>query len=93
MRRLEKPVKATSQSTYRVVGDPTEGAILVAAAKAGVAVDQDQRAYPRTDEIPFDSIRKRMVTCIEPDARDEDISPIYGEIRAKVCDCGQGRPG
>ena len=47
---------------YRMVGDPTEGALVVAAAKAGywrAALEQD---FPRVSEIPFDSERKRMTT-------------------------------
>ncbi len=52
----------TSQTDYRMVGDPTEGALAVAAAKAGLWLPAIQRAYPRVAEIPFDSIRKRMVT-------------------------------
>ena len=46
---------------YRIVGDPTEGALVVAAAKAGL--DQTVRvASPRVGEVPFDSERKRMAT-------------------------------
>ena len=47
---------------YRMVGDPTEGALVVAAAKAGywqAALEQD---FPRVSEIPFDAERKRMTT-------------------------------
>ncbi|MCX8025375.1 MAG: HAD-IC family P-type ATPase, partial [Thermanaerothrix sp.] len=50
------------EKAYRIVGDPTEGALLVAAAKAGALPEQLQMAYPREDEVPFDSVRKRMVT-------------------------------
>jgi Ca2+-transporting ATPase len=46
----------------RMVGDPTEGSILVAAAKAGAIPHVINSAYPRDGEIPFDSTRKRMVT-------------------------------
>jgi Ca2+-transporting ATPase len=46
----------------RLVGDPTEGALVVAAAKAGLARDALERAYPRTDELPFSSEAKRMTT-------------------------------
>ena len=48
---------------YRIVGDPTEGCILVAAAKAGRAAERPQPGLSRAQqEIPFDSTRKRMVT-------------------------------
>jgi Ca2+-transporting ATPase len=47
---------------YRIVGDPTEGALLVAAAKAGAYRVATESAYPRRGEVPFDSERKRMIT-------------------------------
>ena len=46
---------------HRIVGDPTEGALVVAAAKAGLGKEVVERC-PRLDEIPFDSDRKRMAT-------------------------------
>ena len=48
--------------TYRMVGDPTEGALVVAAAKAGLWREDLEARYPRINEIPFDSSRKRMST-------------------------------
>ncbi|MEW5826259.1 MAG: cation-translocating P-type ATPase [Candidatus Bipolaricaulota bacterium] len=47
---------------WRVVGDPTEGALVVAAAKGGVMRETAAAASPRVTEIPFDSDRKRMTT-------------------------------
>jgi P-type Ca2+ transporter type 2C len=64
--------------TYRIVGDPTEGALLVAATKAGAEHIQIDRAYPRENEVPFDSERKRMITIhnvSEPDPN--DLSPFH----------------
>ncbi len=43
-------------------GDPTEGALLVAAMKAGIDVAALKKSYPRVAELPFDSARKRMTT-------------------------------
>ncbi|HSJ83712.1 MAG TPA: cation-transporting P-type ATPase [Acidimicrobiia bacterium] len=45
---------------WSIVGDPTEGAILTAACKAGIDLDDISARYPRSSEIPFDSTRKRM---------------------------------
>jgi Ca2+-transporting ATPase len=45
-----------------IQGDPTEGALVVAAAKAGLAKDVLDAACPRVAEIPFDSATKRMTT-------------------------------
>jgi Ca2+-transporting ATPase len=47
---------------WRVIGDPTEGAMIVAAAKAGIKKDEINNAHPRLQEIPFDSQRKLMTT-------------------------------
>ena len=46
----------------RVLGDPTEAALQVVAAKAGIDVEQEARQWPRFREFPFDSRRKRMTT-------------------------------
>jgi Ca2+-transporting ATPase len=68
------------ESTYRMVGDPTEGALIVAAAKAGTLPSPLNQAYPRVEEIPFDSERKRMVTVhTVTDPRPEDLSPFYDD--------------
>ncbi len=49
---------------WEFTGDPTEGALLVAAAKAGLSPEELAPVYFRIDEIPFDSDRKCMsVVC------------------------------
>ncbi len=69
-----------SQHTYRIVGDPTEGSLLVAAAKAGVIHIETDEAYPRENEVPFDSERKRMITIHNVrDPKRHDPSPFYDE--------------
>ena len=47
---------------WHLSGDPTEGALIVAAAKAGLDPHRLQARAPRVDEIPFSSERKRMTT-------------------------------
>ena len=49
---------------YRVIGDPTEGALLIAAKKAGL-VDEILRTHDLLTELPFDAVRKRMTTIYE----------------------------
>jgi Ca2+-transporting ATPase len=43
-------------------GDPTEGALMVTATKAGMSQTELNERYPRVAELPFDSARKRMST-------------------------------
>ncbi len=50
---------------YAVMGDPTEGALLVAAQQAGVSRRGLEAVLPRVAELPFDSERKRMTTVHE----------------------------
>ena len=77
---LEITGSSNGKPTYRMVGDPTEGSLVVAAAKVGARSDDLNNAYPRIQEIPFDSERKRMVTIHElHDPRPEDISPFDDE--------------
>jgi Ca2+-transporting ATPase len=59
---IESTGESESNKTYRIVGDPTEGSLLVAAAKAGAIHPDIKEAYPRENEVPFDSERKRMIT-------------------------------
>jgi len=63
--------------SYRIVGDPTEGSLLIAAAKADAYKVDLHNAYPRLDEVPFDSERKRMTTIhdiFQPNPK--DVSPF-----------------
>ncbi len=47
---------------YRALGDPTEGALIVAAAQLGMLKPELEIRWPRVAEIPFTSERKRMTT-------------------------------
>ncbi|MCM8596575.1 HAD-IC family P-type ATPase [Accumulibacter sp.] len=51
-----------SSRSWEVVGDPTEGALLVVARKAGLDERTLQKMFRRLDEIPFDSARQYMAT-------------------------------
>jgi Ca2+-transporting ATPase len=54
--------KDVESGQWRIKGDPTEGALVVAAAKAGLYKEDLNELYPRIDEIPFSSETKRMTT-------------------------------
>ena len=47
---------------WRIDGDPTEGALVVLAMKAGLEPDEEEKLFPRTDEIPFESEHRFMAT-------------------------------
>lgn len=53
------------QDDLRTIGDPTEGALVIAAARQSVSKPDLESALPRVGEIPFDSKRKRMSTVHE----------------------------
>jgi len=105
--RLEQSGMAASEPTYRMVGDPTEGAMVIAAAKAGLWRHEVEQAMPRVAEIPFDSERKRMTTIHQVvDGRTPEPGLVQSRFIAFVkgapdivlqhCDCvmeeGQPQP-
>ena len=55
-------LQTTEEKGWKIAGDPTEGALVVVAAKAGFDRDSMNEKYPRVQEIPFDSSRKMMTT-------------------------------
>ncbi|MBD2503262.1 cation-translocating P-type ATPase [Anabaena azotica] len=56
-------IHLTAPSRWQEIGDPTEAALLVVAAKAGLNLETLQTQLPRLREVPFDS-RRRMMTVI-----------------------------
>jgi Ca2+-transporting ATPase len=49
-------------NNYSISGDPTEVALVVAAVKAGISIDELRKSKPRKDVIPFDSEKQFMAT-------------------------------
>ncbi|OAT81774.1 HAD-IC family P-type ATPase [Desulfotomaculum copahuensis] len=76
---------------WQVDGDPTEGALLAAAGRAGIKRDELEKSFTRLREIPFDSERCRMtVVCRNPAG--EKISFVKGapDVILKLCRHYQG---
>ncbi|RNA69654.1 cation-translocating P-type ATPase [Alteribacter keqinensis] len=58
-------LKETKDGVYAVDGDPTEGALLAAARKAGVSKSSLEKLYTVEKEFPFDSGRKMMSVIVK----------------------------
>ncbi|MFM9884457.1 MAG: cation-translocating P-type ATPase, partial [Burkholderiales bacterium] len=62
--------RVEEDGTWKIIGDPTEGALLVAGIKAGGNQARIEREWPKHHEIPFDSDRKRRTVIRRmPDGR------------------------
>lgn len=58
------------EGKWQIKGDPTEGALVVAAAKAGLLQREMRLEHPRIEELPFSAERKRMTTLHQmPDGK------------------------
>tara|TARA_Y100000310_G_scaffold345782_1_gene469832 strand:- start:25879 stop:28518 length:2640 start_codon:yes stop_codon:yes gene_type:complete len=76
----------SSLSSVGVSGDPTEVALLVSAAKAGMEKKKLDTKFRRIDEIPFDSERKRMTTIHQVGAKKTMYTKGAPDVVLKLCD-------
>ncbi len=85
--RLELSGDAGSDATWRIAGDPTEGALVVVAAKAGLSQSELNQSMARNAEIPFDSDRKRMTT-VHQIGSNQVVAMVKGapDVMLDLCD-------
>ncbi len=63
------------------IGDPTEIALLKAASEIGIHKNELEKSYPRINEIPFDSFKKRMTTInSSPDNQEIYLAFMKGSV-------------
>ncbi|WP_020104928.1 cation-translocating P-type ATPase [Nocardia sp. 348MFTsu5.1] len=87
---------ATVSAVGDVVGDPTEAALVVLAAKVGVDAPLTRRTYPRVAEVPFDSAYKFMATFhnLPVDGTPEFVELVKGGPDVVLARCTSAfRPG
>ncbi len=73
------------EAGWGITGDPTEGALVVVAAKAGVAVDELRRRVARLDVIPFESEHQYMATLHQDGASRRIVLKGAPEVVLRRC--------
>jgi Ca2+-transporting ATPase len=73
------------EGRWEIIGDPTEGALVVAAAKAGLDKAAIDKGNVRVDEIPFTSESKRMITLCRMGDRQTAYSKGAAEVMIGHC--------
>jgi Ca2+-transporting ATPase len=85
-------LRDATSDTWAIKGDPTEGALIVAAAKAGLHRAELDAALPRIHEIPFSSESKRMTTLHAAAGVDVAFAKGAPEVILGTC-CAEQSPG
>lgn len=71
---------------HKIIGDPTEGALLIAGKRGGMDKDESLERYPLLFELPFDSNRKRMTTLHKSDNKYFAYTKGAPESILNICD-------
>ncbi len=77
---------AKIQSEDKILGDPTEGSLLVLAAKGGYSLDNLEKTYPQLNEYTFDSTRKMMTSINKVDGKNLVLTKGACDQLVKQCD-------
>ncbi|MEW6429795.1 MAG: cation-transporting P-type ATPase [Thermodesulfobacteriota bacterium] len=75
-------VLVEAAGVWQIQGDPTEGALLTAARKFGLAPEKLQEEYPRRDAIPFESEHQYMATLHETGRDGDRVIYLKGSVEA-----------
>lgn len=75
------------ESSWRVQGDPTEGALIVSAMKAGYDPREMEKELPRIDTIPFESARQYMATLHDQGEGKPRLLFVKGSIESICVEC------
>ncbi|AXV37779.1 MAG: ATPase [Methanobacterium sp. BRmetb2] len=79
----------TEKSTdkYKIIGDPTEASLLVAARKINFNLEEELKRMPRIEELPFDSDRKSMSSIHQK--KDKKVAYVKGAPKKIISLCNQ----
>ena len=75
------------EGTWRVEGDPTEGALIVAARKAGLEPEQAAAERRRVESIPFESQHQYMATLHETGDAGQRVAYVKGSVERILARC------
>ena len=78
--------RLAKEEKWMCFGDPTEGCLITSAWKSGIIREEAEKKYPRIDEIPFDSTRKRMSTVNEVNGKKWALVKGATEVLLDFCD-------
>ncbi|MBN2188614.1 MAG: HAD-IC family P-type ATPase, partial [Chitinispirillaceae bacterium] len=72
---------------WRTEGDPTEGALITSALKAGLSREDLMQSLPRIDAIPFESEHQYMATLHDDPANSRTVAYLKGSIESILGRC------
>ena len=78
---------AHKEGLWQIQGDPTEGALLVAALKGGLKQEAEQAAFPRIDAIPFESQHQYMATLHDAGLEEASLAYLKGSVESILPKC------